>query len=165
MRIEKLSRAHDRAGFDCGEETLNRFLREIARQNARDLLGVTYVLVPEVGNPTILGYYTLGMAEVFADLFPPEARPRIRAVPAVLLARLATSVHHRGLGLGKLLVVNCIERILRLSDEVGVHGIVVDALNKDARSFYTRNFPFLPLADDPNHLYLPLKTARTVLEG
>jgi hypothetical protein len=37
---------------------------------------------------------------------------------------------------------------------------VVDALNPQARDFYSRHFGFYALGDDPNHLYLPLKVAR-----
>lgn len=66
-------------------------------------------------------------------------------------------------GLGKLLVADCLHRVVRLSEEIGVHLIVVDALNAAARDFYGRHFGFAALADDPNHLYLPVKTARRVL--
>ena len=163
LQIEKLTRAHNRAGFDCGEESLNKFLREYARKNAGENLGITYVLVPSPSDPTILGYYTLVMTEITSDLMPAEARPPLPAIPAALLGRLATDVRHRSSGLGKLLVADCIQRVVRLSDEIGVHLIAVDALNEKARTFYQKHFGFQALADDPNHLYIQVKTAKLAL--
>jgi hypothetical protein len=163
LRIEKLTRAHDRAGFDCGDETLNRFLREYARKNAQESLGVTYVLVGEPGSSTILGFYTLVMTEIVSELMPPDRRPVLDSVPAALLGRLATDIRYRSAGLGKLLVADCISRVVRISDDIGVHMIVVDALNERARDFYQRHFGFLTLTDDPLHLYLSVKTSRKVL--
>ncbi len=163
MQIEKLTRAHNRAGFDCGEESLNRFLREYARKNAQENLGVTYVLVPVPGDPTILGYYTLVMTEITCDLVPPGLRPPLTAIPAALLGRLATDVNHRSAGLGKLLVADCLQRVARLSEEIGVHLVVVDALNERARTFYQNHFGFQALADDPDHLYLLVKTIKKSL--
>ena len=165
MQIERLTRAHNRAVFDCGEESLNKFLREYARKNAQENLGITYVLVPSPGDPTILGYYTLVMTEVACDLMPFGGRPPIAAIPAALLGRLATDVNHRTAGLGKLLVANCLERVAHLSEEIGVHLVVVDALNERARAFYENHFGFQPLADDPDHLYLPVKTIKKSLPG
>lgn len=163
MRIEKLARTHDRAGFDCGEESLNRFLREYVRQNTRENLGVTYVAVPESGSSAILGYYTLAMAEIDRELLPDASRPPLRSVPAALLARLATDLRYRGTGLGKLLVSDCLQRVANLSDEIGVHVVVLDALNDPARDFYTRHFGFETLRDDPHHLYLPVRFIRKAL--
>src|SRR5437879_395521 len=101
LNIEKLTRAHDRAGFDCGEESLNRFLREFARKNASEDLGVTYVLVESPRTRGILGYYTLVMTDVEPELLPEGARPALHSIPAALLGRLATDISHRGAGLGK----------------------------------------------------------------
>ena len=44
--FELLAPYHDRAAFDCGEESLNVFLKRQARQNASRNLGVTHVAVP-----------------------------------------------------------------------------------------------------------------------
>ena len=57
--FEPLAAHHNRAGFDCGEPSLNDFLKQRARQNAERNLGVTHVAVAAPGETTILGYYTL----------------------------------------------------------------------------------------------------------
>jgi hypothetical protein len=51
-------------------------------------------------------------------------------------------------------------RTLDLSEKLGIHAIVVDALDAEAKSFYER-FGFLPLTDDEMRLFLPLNAIRT----
>ena len=163
MQIERLTRAHNRAAFDCGEDSLNGFLKEFARKNAQENLGITYVLVPAPGDATILGYYTLVVTEITRDLLPADARPPLEGIPAALLGRLATDLRHRSTGLGKLLVADCLQRVARISEAIGVYVIVVDALNEQAREFYRKHFGFQVLADDPNHLCLLVKTIRKAM--
>jgi len=47
LRIEPLGSSHDRAGFDCGVTSLNRYLRETARQHVAKGIGKTFVLVED----------------------------------------------------------------------------------------------------------------------
>ncbi len=50
-------------------------------------------------------------------------------------------------------------RSLDLSDKLGVHAIVVDAIDEQAKAFYER-YGFVPLTDQPLSLYLPVATIR-----
>ena len=86
FRIEALSKYHDRKGFDCGEESLNTFLRQFARQNDEKGLGRTYVAVKE-GDPKIYGYYTLSSNSIGFETVP-DKLPRY-PVPVIHLGRLA----------------------------------------------------------------------------
>ena len=43
LRIEKLSRKHELAAFDCGSEALNRFLTRFALQNQQSNSAQTYL--------------------------------------------------------------------------------------------------------------------------
>ncbi len=47
MLIEPLTREHDRKAFDCGDEEVNRFLREKALQDQERDLSRTMVLIDE----------------------------------------------------------------------------------------------------------------------
>ena len=58
VRIEPLQKRHDRARFDCGIEVLNRYLKELAKQELERKTAAVFVLVSE-NEPQILGYYTL----------------------------------------------------------------------------------------------------------
>jgi hypothetical protein len=57
------------------------------------------------------------------------------------------------------MMVNAIERILRVSEHLGIIGFFVDAKNDEARTFYEQ-FGFIPLPDNPLELFLPLATLR-----
>ncbi len=92
--IEPLASHHDRGQFDCGVETLDRYLRQQASQDARKNVAAVFVAVLN-GSPAVLGFYTLAMAAVRLHDLPAETArklPRYPAVPAVRLGRLAVDV-------------------------------------------------------------------------
>lgn len=155
MVIELLTRSHDRAGFDCGVEVLNTFLRRVARQQAERGLGVTFVAVPTPGDSHIIGYYTLAMAEV-AGLVVPERKLGVKTIPVVLLGRLAVDKEYKGKGIGKRLLIHALIRAYRASRDIGAYAVVLDALTEEARQFYL-HFGFGELLDDPKHMYIPMK--------
>ncbi len=72
--IETLAARHDRKSFDCGEESLNIFLKQYAKQNAEKGLGRTFVAVKE-NEPKIYGYYTISSSSFGFEIVP-ENLPR-----------------------------------------------------------------------------------------
>jgi ribosomal protein S18 acetylase RimI-like enzyme len=159
-RIERLDNRHQRDGFDCGEESLNVFLRVHAGQNARKDISRTYVAVPEESN-IVAGYYTLSSGSVtFTDL-PEELAKRLPGypVPTAHLGRLAVGRQFQGRGLGGILLVDALKRVRDLADRIGIHAVTVHALNARAKSFYEA-YGFLALRDDVFHLFLPMATIR-----
>lgn len=159
-RIQPLDKTHDRTRFDCGEEGLNAFLRQHAGQNARRDISRTYVAVP-LDSKRVVGYYTLASTSLTLDLLPEEISRRLPRypVPSALLARLAVDTRFQGRGLGRLLLVDAMKRVRDVAEQIGIFALTVHALNDRARSFY-QAFGFLPLLDDPDHLYLQLATIR-----
>jgi predicted GNAT family N-acyltransferase len=157
--IERLSRAHDRARFDCGIPDLNRFLRELARQDSDRDLGITYIAVDDEESARVLGYYTLTMSEVARQIVPQRNLPPERSVPVTLLGRLAVDRSCQGRGIGETLLFDALHRVQNVSSQLGVFAVVVDAIDERARGFYSR-YGFEQLSDDPLHLYLSLKEIR-----
>jgi GNAT superfamily N-acetyltransferase len=159
-RIEPLRPDHDRSDFDCGEESLNRFLREFAGQHARKDMSRTYVAIP-AGARTIVGYYCLSSGSISFETLPLDAARRLprHPIPTAHLGRLAVDRRHQGRGLGERLLVDALQRVLDAADRIGIHAVTVHALNDRARSFYL-SYGFIPLADDPGHLFLPMATIR-----
>lgn len=154
--IERLSSSHIRDSFDCGEPALDEYLRRYAGQHDRKGLGRTYVAV-ERGSSVVKGYYTIASGAVSFEVVP-ENLPRY-PVPVVLLARLAVDRTARGQGLGAMLLVHALKRAQDISEHLGVHAVVVDALNDSARAFYLK-YGFSALSDDPLHLFLSMKKIR-----
>src|SRR5262249_22587034 len=151
--ITPLAADHDRESFDCGEASLNDFLKRFARQNQEKGLGRTYVAVlPE--DARIYGYYTLASGSVRFDTLPWKL-PRY-PIPVIHLGRLAVDLSARGQGLGKILLLDALARAAGIADQLGIYAIEVYALNQEAKNFYLR-YGFAPMLDDTMHLYLTMK--------
>jgi GNAT superfamily N-acetyltransferase len=153
--IELLSTAHDRAGFTCGVEALDRYFATQVAQDIRRRVSTCFVATDRASG-MIAGYYTMAAGSVpLSDLAPAIAKklPRYPLVPAVKAGRLAVAKEHRGKKLGSVLVADAIGRALRL--EIAAFAIVVDAKDETAAAFYRRH-SFVPFATSPMSLYLPL---------
>lgn len=148
---------HDRAGFSCGVAELDDYLRRFAVQHRRKGVGNVYVLVESEASGLILGYYTLGAAQVEAAGLSDAERKRLPRypIPCFRLGRLACREDRRGQGLGKLLVGCAVERCLQARKQVGAYALIVDAKNPAAKAFY-QHYGFTPCVDAPMTLYLPL---------
>ena len=140
IEIGPLNRDHDRRGFDCGVDGLNRYIWEQARQDESRGIARLFVATA-VGSPSaILGFYTLSAAAISpANLSPEFARRMPRhAVPAALVGRLAVDRRHAGQGLGGILLADAVLRAEVASEVIGIAVIVVDPLDEPARQFYRR---------------------------
>lgn len=158
-RVEPLSKKHDRDSFDCGEESLNLFLKRFARQNAEKGLGRTFVAV-KGDNPKICGYYTLS-SNSFGYEIVPDNLPRY-PVPVVHLGRLAVDKSAQGERLGQALLFHAFERSVSVAEQLGIYAVEVYALNEDARQFYLR-FGLTELKDDRLHLYISIRQIKKIL--
>ncbi|MGE0083413.1 MAG: GNAT family N-acetyltransferase [Desulfococcaceae bacterium] len=165
MKTESLSKAHNRAGFDCGDEDLNTFLRQTALQQAKKELGRTYVLTDERCGEDILGFYTLVPYHVSPAFFPHNIAKNYpkQNIPGVLLGRLAVSLPNQRKGLGQILLVSAMKKTLASSDMIGGVGLFADVKNENVRKFYEK-FGFSSFPGYDLKMYLPLKEIKRVLD-
>ena len=161
-RIERLSRSHRRDHFECGEESLDEFLRRYARQNDSKDISRTYVLL-DGDSPEIVGYYTLCSGSVSFHSFPDDMARKIPRypIPTAPIGRLAIDRRRQGEKLGTLLLADALKRIRDAADKMGIHAVTVQALHAKAAAFY-KSFGFQPFKDDPLHLFLPMATIRNL---
>jgi GNAT superfamily N-acetyltransferase len=155
FRIEPLGPDHDRSGFCCGTEALDRYFREQVTQDVRRRVTTCYVAL-EASGAKIAGYYTLAAAGVpLADIPQSLAKrlPRYPSVPVARLGRLAVDQAFRGRKLGSALLWDAIARSLR--SEIAVFAIIVDAKDDQAEAFY-RHHGFVSFGIPPGQLVLPL---------
>lgn len=163
-RPQPLEREHNRGAFVCGEPELDRWLTDHAL--GAQASGSARVFISTDGN-RVVGYYALAAAQ----LQPAEAgeralkgQPRQRAIPAVLLARLAVDQDHQGKGLGRSLLQDAMLRTNAAAEELGIRLMLVHAKNEDAGRWY-RRFGFEGSPTDPLHLMLLMKDLRTYLSA
>ena len=66
--------------------------------------------------------------------------------------------------MGELLLMDACVKIVAAADIIGARAVEVKALDEHAKRWYERYW-FLPFADNPMHLYLPLATVREMLKA
>ena len=138
MKSFPLNRSHDRQGFDCGDDWVNRFLKESALQDQDRDLSRTIVFVEDQDAEKIVAYHTLFIAQVIQEEIPND-RPRIkRDIPVILLGQLGVDFGFQGSGIGDLLLFDIQARIAEISQFVGVRALALDARNEKLAGWYER---------------------------
>lgn len=164
FQVQPLGPHHDRAGFSCGVEPLDNYLKKQARQDDKKRVAAVFVLTPD--GKIIGGCYTLSQFSVGLGIVPEDiARrlPKYPVVPATLIGRLAVSTVFRGQGLGELLLMDALHRSLMLSRQIASAAVIVDAKDDRAMTFY-RRYGFLELPSIPGRLFLPMATVEQLFQ-
>lgn len=157
--IAALGQEHDRAGFSCGVEALDRYFQQQVSQDIKRRATACYVAV-ELATGNVAGYYTLAASGVPLGELPDSLTkrlPRYPLVPVARLGRLAVGMAYQGKKLGGALVWDAVTRAIR--SEVAVAALVVDAKDDQAAAFY-RHLGFVSLDSDGRRLVLPLATIK-----
>jgi GNAT superfamily N-acetyltransferase len=155
--IEELTKRHLRTTFDCGEPALNDYLKKFALQNAKNNVSKTFVVVsPEA---KVLGFYSLSAANIDVESLPSDIRKKLPhyPIPMARLTRLAVDQSMQGQGLGEFLLIDSLQRCVKLAKEMGIFGVLVDAKHEKAKHFYQK-YGFREVVSQPLTLFLPIKT-------
>lgn len=156
LSLEPLAKKHEREGFSCGSEPLDRYLKHHASQDAKRQVAAPFVLV--TADNKVIGYYTLSAFSVTLPELPQaqiRKLPNYPVVPATLLGRLAVDQNHRGLGLGDHLLMDALYRSHRATSQIASYAVVVDAKDNAALDFY-KKYDFIQFFNHPNRLFLPM---------
>ena len=162
FRLEPLGDAHDRTGFACGQDPLDRYFQTQATQDIRRRVATCFVAV-EVSTGLVAAYYTLAAAGIPIIDLPADVTkklPRYPSIPAVRVGRLAVDARFQGRGLGGALLADALVRVM--SSAAAVYALLVDAKDEKAAAFY-RHHGFIALASQPRTLFLPIATAEKSL--
>lgn len=154
MLFLPLNSQHDTKGFDCGNDDLNR---GVAKQHKDRGVSSIFVAVSDSASPEILGFYAIRVAELVKIDLPAQYREHLpEKLPVFRVGRLAVSIRHQGQRIGESLLLDALDRITRISQEIGGGGIVVNAI-PSAVDFF-KQYGFEQMADHPHILFLPIIT-------
>ena len=143
---QRIQSEHILDNFNCGEPSLNDWLKERALKNDLDDASRTYVVCCE---NTVVAYYSLHLGSVqHSEAVRKIKRNMPNPIPAIVLGRLAVDVNHQGKGLARALVKDIFLRAIQVSDLAGTKAILVKALNKNVVAFYS-SFGFVQSKTDP----------------
>ncbi|MBL8589975.1 MAG: GNAT family N-acetyltransferase [Methylobacteriaceae bacterium] len=152
--------AHDLAGFDCGDVSLNDWLARRALANQASGATRTYV-VAEDGR--VVAYYALASGALACAVATGRVRRNMPdPIPVAILARLAIDRSWQGRGLGRALVRDAALRVLAAAEAIGVRGLVVHAISDEAAAFY-RALGLAPAPSDPRLLMATLAELQAAL--
>ena len=162
MAPEPLRGKHELGDFGCGEKSLDDWLHRHSRH--AEAAGSARVFVT-TDRERAVGYYALVVGQVeprtgTARLL--KGQPAGRAVPVVILARLAVDRRHQGSGIGRSMLQDALLRCTAAAKSVGIRALVVHSY-AEARQFYER-FGFEPSPSDPLHLILLMKDIERFLD-
>lgn len=134
---EPLAAHHTLDAFDCGEPSLNDWLKRRAAPNQAS--GATRTFVSTDPDGVVVAYYALASSAVTPAAAPGRFRRNMpNPIPVVVLARLAISRSHQGQGIGRALFQDAARRVIHAADAIGIRALLVHALTDEARAFYVR---------------------------
>lgn len=111
----------------------------------------------------VIAYYALASSAVATDVATSRLRRNMPdPVPVVVLGRLAVDRAYQRQGLGRALMQDAGRRVLHAAGEIGIRGLLVHALDDNAKGFYHR-LGFDPSPLDPMTLMIALGDLRASL--
>jgi predicted N-acetyltransferase YhbS len=144
---ELLTDEHVLDTFSCGKPELDDWLIKKALKN--HLRNNTKVYVVCDDQNKVIGYYAIAMGSVRREsALSSLKRNSPNPIPMVVLARLAVDDGYKGRGLGVGLLKDCVLRAVHAMNVVGGAGILVHAIDEEAKAFY-RRFGFHESPIDP----------------
>jgi GNAT superfamily N-acetyltransferase len=150
-----LTGAHDLAGFDCGEPSLNDWLRHRALKN-ESRFSRTYVVCK--GN-RVVAYFCISAGAIERTAAPGRLRRNAPdTIPVSVIGRLAVDRSHAGRGLGADILSDALRRIALASRSIGIGAVMIQAKDEAARRFYLRCAEFIEFPQDCRTLFLPIET-------
>lgn len=172
LRIESFDPArHDRAGFSCGVDRLNNYLKLSAKKQQKDDMTRVYVVV-ESGETAILGYHAinLGMMNVDELSKRPRGSPDHGELPILFLGQVAVSRSVQGQGIGSILMHHVFLKASTVAEQAGCYAIVLDVMSDGSDVDFRRRkdwyveFGFQAFESNPTRMFMTMKQVRGALE-
>ena len=156
---EPISSDHLVDDFDCGELSLDHWLKKRALKNQASDASRCFVICD---GRSVIGYYSLSADGISHEAAPKAMRRNMPdPLPVLLIGRLAIDKKYHNQGLGRALLRDAMLRAVHIASDTGVFAIMVHALSEQAKRFYlSSGFVESPL--QPMTLIMTLATVRAV---
>jgi hypothetical protein len=162
---------HDRAAFSCGIEQVDNFFQKTANkvQKSDNLR----IFVMTQGGGPIIGFYAINSHAVDYTELPRKFardRPGHGAIPAAYISMIGRDLKFIGGGYGGDLLIDCLMRIARISDEIGTAIVMLDVLDcgnaelTEKRAKLYKEYGFQPLPANPMRMFIPIATIKKMFE-
>lgn len=144
--------------FECGEPTLDEWLKRRAMGNQLSGASRTFVVVD--GENRVWGFYAMAAGAVSHQLATGAVRRNMPdPLPVMVLGRLAVDRRAQGLKLGPAMLQDAVHRAIAVAQNTGVRALLVHALHERAKQFY-EHYGFQESPQHPLTLMLRLNTVK-----
>jgi len=138
--------------FDCEHEYINRFATKSLKQNVKKNMCQAYVLLDTVKNDKFVGYYNVMTFSIGKESFENPPSGSTKQIPVLRLVMLGVDKSYKKQGLGSKLLKHCLGLTLKLSKQVGIAGLYLDAEDKKHDYYRSRGFRGISVATEQNIL-------------
>lgn len=151
---------HDVTKFDCGEPSLDQWLKTRAIKN--NLVGASRCFVI-CNKKEVVGYYCLSAGAISRDAAPKSMRRNMPdPLPVLVLGRLAIDKKYHNKGIGSALLRDAMIRSVNIAEDAGIFAILIHSLSEQAKQFYiSRGFVESPLQSMT--LFMTMETIRIIM--
>lgn len=158
MNFETLARKHNRKTFDCGNSQVNDFLATKALQHQKKGVCTTQVLTTP-GTEDVVAFYTLTPISIECkDLPSGSPNSPYSSVPVVLIGWMGIDSTMQDHGNGQVVLLEALDHALGVMEGFAGIGVVLDAINRSALSWYLKQEVFTQLPGYPDRLLVSRKT-------
>ena len=151
----------DQKKFNCGNEKIDKFVRDSLKAQVRKNLSVAYVLTDSAQNDKFVGFFTIAQHSIDMSLLAELQLGSLpRHIPCSRLIMLGVDQAYKGQGLGRQLMRQAFIATKAISQAAGCYGMYLDAdPNPRTLVFYEKlGFVFLEgnksPADSP--MFIPI---------
>lgn len=156
---ELISAEHILNDFDCGNDTLNTWLKSRALDNQNKFSTTRVVCVAQ----KVIAYYTLVYGSVNRDEMTRSFKTNApEKIPVMILGRLAVDKRYQEKSIGKHLLKEVLIKTIEASRIAAVRGLLVHAIDDKAKAFY-QHYGFLNSKIELT-LFLPLESIKKQLD-
>lgn len=170
IHVKPLAKKHKRGAFVCTNIKIQNYCRNNAAQNHANFMVRVFVAC-EGDSSNVLGYYYLALTAykikkgntdsdgVHLDDLSDAKFGRVAAVPAVYLGMIGVDSGCQKRGIGKILMMDAIQRTAKIAEHAGTYALALDALDWTLVEYYREQFGFQTFKEGSGlEMFLPITT-------
>jgi len=162
LEINLLNKSHNRNFFDCGNDPINKYLKQQANQSAKKSYSQTHVLIDDANPTRIMGFYTLTSCFINTELQDLLNLKSTHELCGLKLARMGVDIKFQKQDNSQYLIRDAIEKTCQVNSSMGVQGLFLDAKNDDLVRYY-EHCGFISILDTNREMWIPIGLAQNTI--
>jgi len=162
---------HNRENFSCGVTQVDNFLKKTVNKLTKADNLRSFVIPNSDGG--IIGFYSTNAHSIDYDQLPikfSRNRASHGSIPAAYISMIGVDYRFQGKGYGSILLVDCLTKIARAAETIGIAVVMLDVLDcgdeekVEKRVALYQSYGFQSLPSQRLRMFLPLKQVKALLD-